>query len=263
MIGPYAPPPGTVPFKAIAHLKSLPAGSKVTSHVLAEAVGQPSEALGGFLATARRKGVLGTCPRRDGRPGLLWFLGDGRPEPEETDDEGDGKNAEPEIHVFPTLRAPAPRALDIGPWPRSSAPATEPDSPAVDAPPTAQAKAAQACIPAEGAVHAEGRTAPPEFACGLLSTRRLLLQWPDLQRLMTAEETRELFRYLDQFAAEPLAHAERLSVFEDSAELAGHLRRIAAELDERDAYYLRESAVHIVGLFELSKSLARDGRRSA
>lgn len=49
MIRPYAPAPGSVAFRALAHLQQQPAGAELSSAALAEAMGVASNGLGACL----------------------------------------------------------------------------------------------------------------------------------------------------------------------------------------------------------------------
>lgn len=52
--GTYTPQPGTVAFRALAHLETLPAGAEIMTSALAEAIGAPALSVGPCLEPALR-----------------------------------------------------------------------------------------------------------------------------------------------------------------------------------------------------------------
>lgn len=75
----YEPLPNTIAGRAVKHLRSLPAGTELTSAELAEAICTDTATLSTYLASALRYGLVKRMQRRDGIRGVLWSVGDGKP----------------------------------------------------------------------------------------------------------------------------------------------------------------------------------------
>ena len=74
----YTPTPGTVAYRAIAHLQSLPPGAEIMGAKLAEAIGREPSGLVACLAPAREAGLI-FCRQRTpeiARAPLFWSLVD-------------------------------------------------------------------------------------------------------------------------------------------------------------------------------------------
>jgi hypothetical protein len=77
----YEPQPGTIPFRAIAWLRSMEKcrpGAKTSTADLCESIGVDSEGFTAYMATERRHG-LAKAEHQRGTKVLLWSLGDGKP----------------------------------------------------------------------------------------------------------------------------------------------------------------------------------------
>lgn len=80
----YTPKPGSVPDRAIAHLRTLPPGTELTTDQLATVAGFERKNATAFLDPALRGGALA---RRKSDPSSwrsqdLWRLGAGTPQPQ-------------------------------------------------------------------------------------------------------------------------------------------------------------------------------------
>jgi hypothetical protein len=84
----YEPLPGSIPDRAIAHLRTLDAGAALSTSALAEAIEVDSKSLVAALDAARRRGALQSV-RRQGTLLLFWSLGTGVPLPARPVDEDD------------------------------------------------------------------------------------------------------------------------------------------------------------------------------
>lgn len=83
----YAPQPGTIPHKVVEHLRTLPAGTKVASRPILDAIGQPGKlALPTFMGAAIRAGLV-KAEKSPDTGLLLWSLGDGVPLAVEKEDD--------------------------------------------------------------------------------------------------------------------------------------------------------------------------------
>lgn len=88
----YDPPPGTIPAKIIAHLRSLPAGTKLRHAELVESLGLelgPNSSLHNYLVAAIKHGALVQERDQDDLRRVVWSLGDGVPLPAQKDDDHD------------------------------------------------------------------------------------------------------------------------------------------------------------------------------
>ena len=102
----FRPRPGTIGAKMLAHLQSLPAGTRLASAALAEAIGQPGDTRN-LLAGAAR--YLETGLLKDGwiegTRHRWWALGDGVPPADAKPDEDDEDRSEQEA-TGPLNRTP-------------------------------------------------------------------------------------------------------------------------------------------------------------
>lgn len=73
MIRPYEPKPGTVAFKVLAYLETLPHGAEVMTSKLAEAIGEPANNVTPCLEAARRAGRLFRRQRDDHVRSPFWW----------------------------------------------------------------------------------------------------------------------------------------------------------------------------------------------
>lgn len=110
---PYAPIPGTIPDKAIAHLRTLPEGTELTTAVFCEAIGfDPTMNLASYLRAAVDAGALKT-QKKNGERWLWWSLGGGVA-PAKVDDEDEGDEDKP-LRVVPKPSGPGVSSVfDIG-----------------------------------------------------------------------------------------------------------------------------------------------------
>jgi hypothetical protein len=77
---PYMAQPGTIAARAIAHLRSLPPGTVLSSAQLAEALDlDDSKSIHPSLSTALKHGAVHQDAKADNKRILLWSLGDGKP----------------------------------------------------------------------------------------------------------------------------------------------------------------------------------------
>lgn len=74
----YEPIPGTIPFRAMEYMRSLPQGAEIASAELAEVLGQPSGQLTPALIAVVEHGLLKNR-KKPGERFLLWSLGAGQP----------------------------------------------------------------------------------------------------------------------------------------------------------------------------------------
>lgn len=120
--------PGTLPHRVVAHLRTLPPGTKVPTPVLAEALGCDAPSLSMLLETPRKHGVLAAeRATTQGRP-LLWSLGDGNPAGPAGDDE------QPPRTVSAAAPAEVPRVPLFPGVAETKAPATETKAPERETP---------------------------------------------------------------------------------------------------------------------------------
>lgn len=122
---PYIPQPGTIPHKVIEHLKALPAGTEMSTAVLADVIGQPRNSMAACLNSPRNNGALKS--RRAENGVFFWSLGDGNPLPPPEDHEPDEPLRRPAPAVVPKpaspfdLRQPRPIKPRDTPAPASQA----------------------------------------------------------------------------------------------------------------------------------------------
>lgn len=93
----YNPPAGTIPAKVLAHLRSLPAGTRLRSAELIGALGLEigaSACLSNYLVTAVQQGAIVQHPDPLDKRRSLWWLGDGTP-PERQQIEGEDADDAP------------------------------------------------------------------------------------------------------------------------------------------------------------------------
>ena len=84
MAAAYQPQPGTIPAKVIAHLRSLPPGTRLRTAELVDALGLEigqSASLRNYLEAAVNHGVIVRHPDPIDKRRSLWWLGDGTPPP--------------------------------------------------------------------------------------------------------------------------------------------------------------------------------------
>lgn len=103
----YKPLAGTIPFRAIAHLNALAAGTKIANAVLADALEVDPNTLANTLKTAVHHGIV-KREKIDGR--THWMRGDGTPAPPAEDYEPD----EPLKRRQRPAEAPKPSTLFVG-----------------------------------------------------------------------------------------------------------------------------------------------------
>lgn len=84
----YIPQPGTIPHRAIEHLRTLGPGAQLSTAALANDLDQPTESLTASLAVPRKRGALRAEKGANGRS-MMWSLGDGTPEQPPHDYEDD------------------------------------------------------------------------------------------------------------------------------------------------------------------------------
>lgn len=108
----YETLPGTIPHRAVAHLKTLGAGVELSSAELASQIDVDATTLVSTLRAAAHHGLV---RRREsltagGRKSLFWQLGDGKPEPMPHDFEPDMPLRKVAVPPEPSAKAPAPIA---------------------------------------------------------------------------------------------------------------------------------------------------------
>jgi hypothetical protein len=133
----YQTQPGTMPHRAVEHLRGLPAGHALSSAELAQVMGTDPANLAAILGPVRRHGLL-TTERVDGRR-IQWRLGDGTPLPQAAD-------TDPPVQVLTRAAvSEVPRVpLFPGVAPAAPAPAPAPMTEAAPAPVSAPAPAKRA-----------------------------------------------------------------------------------------------------------------------
>lgn len=88
----YTPQPGTIPHKVITHLRTLPAGTELTTAVLAESIAfDTSMNLFSYLRAAVDGGALKTS-KKNGERWVWWSLGDGKPVTPPSIDDGESND---------------------------------------------------------------------------------------------------------------------------------------------------------------------------
>jgi len=113
--GAYTPQPGTLPARAVEHLRSLAPGAELSTAVLAEALGQPSGGMTSWLSSAVNAGLIASR-RKPGDRSLWWSLGDGVPIFRARGDDDEGLDIDA-AHRVSQAPAPAPSA-PAAPTPR-------------------------------------------------------------------------------------------------------------------------------------------------
>lgn len=103
----YETQPGTIPHRAVEHLKTLAAGTELSTAELAEALDVEPGTLIPCLAAPRKHGVL-TIRKVEGERSMRWRLGDGTPEPLPPDYEPDQPLRGGQPPASPRPRAAAP-----------------------------------------------------------------------------------------------------------------------------------------------------------
>jgi hypothetical protein len=69
----YDPKPGTVAYRALAYMQTLPEGTEVLTSQIAEALGMPANHLGPCLQTALTHGVIRGRQRDPHRTAPVWW----------------------------------------------------------------------------------------------------------------------------------------------------------------------------------------------
>jgi hypothetical protein len=69
----YIPPPGSVPYRAIAHLQKLAPGAEVKTSVLAEAINAPPASMNTCMEPARAAGLVFARQRDVHRTSPMWW----------------------------------------------------------------------------------------------------------------------------------------------------------------------------------------------
>lgn len=229
--GPYIPQPGTIPFRVIEHLKTLPKGSEISTPDLCEALDLDlTGPFRAYMEGALRNGALkSTVKPRGSRNVAHWSLGDGvpmpQPEPEEEALEPLAETPKPASPwAFP------PRSVfDLAAAASSKSEKQEAEPELAPPPKPANALGWVAAPPAPPAAEQVADVAPevtmvlpdcfdlmaealkPEaadaaahpvddpFVCALWSDGRLQLQRADTElALLTVDETRALLHYLER-----------------------------------------------------------------
>lgn len=104
---PYKPEAGGLPARALAHLRSLPAGTWLSSAVLADAVGHGTDSVARNMAIFLKGAVAaGLIQRRKQGNLLSWALGTGKPPP--PPDQDDTERDAEEERARSAERAPPP-----------------------------------------------------------------------------------------------------------------------------------------------------------
>lgn len=156
----YTPQPGTIPARVLEVLKAQPPGTEMMSAVLLEAIGQPPE-FEGFTSCMRASVEAGLIEKRIEGRRAFWKL----------------PRDESEI-----IRAIPPqqdgRAEEAGPAPVQAVAAPKRSTKSLPKPST--------CT--------EPQT--PDFACGLFSDGRLVLELPDRTVMLKPEWTDKLMKFL-------------------------------------------------------------------
>ena len=194
----YEPIPGTIPYRAIQHLQSLPEGSKVTTAVLADALDMPGQQLGPYLGVAVTHGMLQKENRRDGFKGLLWSLGDGIYRAQRDQDD------EPlhKVQFIPTVGTDLASVLASPVPPPPADPGESDDEGGIDitAQPAVVAPIRKAIKRVNARMHrASDRQQPAaesSFVCALFSDGRMLIDTGVQALTLEAEHARELVRYV-------------------------------------------------------------------
>lgn len=166
----YEPLPGSIPDRIIRHLKQHPAGTELATAVLAELVGQPPSAICPILKPARDHGVLQARRLPNHGNNLFWSLGSA----DKVEDEAEEGSAA------------APPALPAAP--ETAQPAPHLRKPGGKKTPAGPQSAGQGLI--DGPVRG--------FCCALFSDGRLVLETPGQSMTLSADQTRELVRYLER-----------------------------------------------------------------
>lgn len=101
----YKAQPGTTPYRVIAHLESLPAGTRLATSVLADELNSDNNTIHSCLKTAKRHGAIFASRDDDGN--TYWSLGDGKPEAPAEDFEPDEPlHTRRKTTPMPTLKDP-------------------------------------------------------------------------------------------------------------------------------------------------------------
>ncbi|OWQ92012.1 hypothetical protein CDN99_06550 [Roseateles aquatilis] len=193
MTAAYTPQPGTIPFRALAYLRTQPLGKKYSTGELAEAIDVDPLSMGPCLMTAVTAGLISRT-KAPGQRWRQWSLGTGAPAaapaPAADADAEDPADFTPNA---PRATAPSANEAALQAWP------AQPPAPAPE-PPPAEAPAPIAVPPAAPKPRA-ARQAEPTFACALWSDGRLqLTRGNAVLAQLTADETRALLHYLDRIA---------------------------------------------------------------
>lgn len=217
----YEPHRGSIPARAIAHLKSLPAGTEIASGPFADVLDVDINSLSALLAVPERHGVL---RKRQINRLNHWSLGDGKPLQQRDRDEDE---AEPPARVrrggVSLLEIPAAVTTSrVRPEPAPAAPATAPTSawrprpdfdrlgaPALASTDTPRegAQAAQAPVTSSGrggATPNDG-TSPQRLRLALWSDGTLEIHRGTTPVVFTPDETRAIVRYLERMAESEVA----------------------------------------------------------
>ena len=187
----YEPLPGTVPARAIAHLKTLPLGKEISTAALAEVIDCDKGSLSSCLAMAKKQGLV------NGRisPGALftvWSAGKGVPLPGPADADDD----EP-LGAAPA--APLTAANSVFDIARG---ASEPDAP----PPKATTKAAQVVGKESREGHADQRPPAQAVRFALWSDGALQIERDGCDNVLLApDQTKAMLAYLDRLREREVA----------------------------------------------------------
>ena len=136
----YEPVRGTVPFRVIEHLKTLPPGEWISTAVLGHALDVLPQGLPTTLATAVRHGAIRREKRRDGVPGWQWQIGDGTPPPTDDDSDKPLRTTAPAPKPDPAMASPFTMAAAMDPAPAPKQPWPDPQTYTVTTPPASQSK---------------------------------------------------------------------------------------------------------------------------
>lgn len=212
----YTPLQGTIPARAIAHLKTLPAGTKMATGALCDALGQGDA---NAFRTCMQKAIAAGLVKAQKQPGqltLYWSLGDGKQAPppsHEPEDDEPPRPARPSAWAFP------PRTVFDLPaaMPDASSQVEKPeveDLPAPSAPKPANCLGWTPAPPAAGPVDPVGAEEMADAVAASVPAARAAspLAPPDLEQRegLTASE---LFQRLPQ-EAEPIAYCMNTAAVE-------------------------------------------------
>lgn len=192
----YEPQQGTLSAKVIDYLKSQPAGARVPTQVLLDAIGQPDmKNIRSYMLPAIGAGLV-HCERVSGERSLQWSLGSGHQPAEHRQAQGVDEYADlagppptPDLTTSSVFALAQSRLNE-------SAPATDAceDSSEVAAPPGGRKAWPFKSEPAAAEV------SPGEFRCALFSDGQLLIKTGSQEATLPVEHTRQLLHYLDRIS---------------------------------------------------------------